>query len=722
MAYLWETHLSRASGNFDPMYHQKPRSEIIPFITWTPQNILDIGCGAGATGKLIKEKFPACRIYGVELTPEAAKVASQTYDQVIIGNVEGEEWLTSDLPIGRIDTVLLLDVLEHLYNPWQFLAELKKRLPDDCRLVASIPNAFNIQLLDELASGHWQYGPWGLLDITHIRFFTEAEMIRLFHDTGFSVAHIGDIPHPESMLPQVVEHSDHQVATSNVTVRNLDAKTSNDLLVIQKVLIVENRLAVPDTRPVPSLEIGHRSAPGSISSRAVPTTLASLRETYLDLIRKCILGLIYDDPTLIPKQGIGSFSAESRENGRDWPSVAHSMIGNKRMLNLQRMAEHVVNHNVPGDFIETGVWRGGACIMMRAVLNAYDISDRTVWVADSFEGLPRPDADRYPADSGDDHFIYEELAIPLTQVQENFSKYGLLDEQVRFLKGWFRDTLPDAPVSRLALMRLDGDMYESTMDALVNLFPKLSPGGIVIIDDYGYIKSCRQAVEDYRAANGITDPIHDIDGFGVYWQNLLPNRFSAPADGARPIAEPTRYSESPAKVASASPNAAQNRARPVEPVTATSPTLLNPRLLSDQQKYKRAKELIGKGALIEGADLLIELAQADTAVASVYHDLGVLAGQQGDSAAAKDLFQAAVAKSPQPPTSCLELARIERSEGNFEAALASLSPYLRTHRNDADALALVREILGAGGELSAVAWARLLIDLRQEDTPNASAQ
>ena len=102
--------------------------------------------------------------------------------------------------------------------------------------------------------------------------------------------------------------------------------------------------------------------------------------------------------------------------------------------------------------------------------------------------------------------------------RRNFERYCLLDEQVRFLKGWFSDTLPDAPIEELAVVRLDGDLYESTMDGLVNLYPKLSPGGYCIIDDYGHIDACRQAVDDYRSAHGIEEEMLVIDGAGSYWR------------------------------------------------------------------------------------------------------------------------------------------------------------------------------------------------------------
>ena len=156
-------------------------------------------------------------------------------------------------------------------------------------------------------------------------------------------------------------------------------------------------------------------------------------------------------------------------------------------------------------------------IFARAILKAYGVDDRRVWVADSFEGLPPPNEQDYPADRKDKHHTYDELRISLEQVQANFKAYGLLDDQVRFLKGWFKDTMPSAPIEKLAVLRLDGDMYESTIQVLEPLYDKLSPGGFLIVDDYA-LPGCRKAVEDFRTARSIAEPIETIDDIGAFWR------------------------------------------------------------------------------------------------------------------------------------------------------------------------------------------------------------
>lgn len=261
------------------------------------------------------------------------------------------------------------------------------------------------------------------------------------------------------------------------------------------------------------------------------------RELYIDLLQKVVINEIYKDPPIFSKryarrarreglmQGLTpeEFNERQRQVGRDWPSVAHSMIGRKRLDNLRYCVNDILTRKIPGDLIETGVWRGGACILMRGMLKAWGDTSRTVWVADSFAGLPPPDAESYPADANDEHHKVDVLAVSLDSVQANFALYDLLDDQVQFLKGWFKDTLPSAPIERLSLIRLDGDMYESTMDGFRSLYHKLSPGGYLIVDDYHVVKGCKAAVHDFI---GTIQPrerieIQEIDGVGVFWQRKV---------------------------------------------------------------------------------------------------------------------------------------------------------------------------------------------------------
>lgn len=269
----------------------------------------------------------------------------------------------------------------------------------------------------------------------------------------------------------------------------------------------------------------------------------SPEEFYLDLLKKCLTryGFAEKYEKYEPRRGslkralyapvrhllgllkfelvrVKSVNPRDRAEGRDWPLEAETMIGLRRLDNLQFCITDLLRRQVPGDFIETGVWRGGASIFMRGVLKVYGDTTRTVWVADSFQGLPPPDPERYPADKGDRLWTLVPLAIPLDEVKANFAKYNLLDDQVRFLVGWFRDTLPHIEAGRFALLRLDGDLYESTMDALRHLYPKLSIGGYVIVDDYGAVSACKAAVEDFRSEHSITDKLEPIDWTGVFWQ------------------------------------------------------------------------------------------------------------------------------------------------------------------------------------------------------------
>ncbi len=205
--------------------------------------------------------------------------------------------------------------------------------------------------------------------------------------------------------------------------------------------------------------------------------------------------------------------------GLGWPQKAITMIGLMRLENLQFCIEDILENNVKGDLIECGVWRGGATIFMQLILKKYEIRDRTVFVADSFEGLPAPNSKEFPADEGSTFHKMPVTNVTLDEVKHNFKLYDVLDDNVKFLKGWFKDTLPNTSIENLAILRLDGDMYESTWQILENLYRKVSVGGFVIVDDFN-LPQCVKAVNDFRKQNNITEKIEPIDGLGVFWKKL----------------------------------------------------------------------------------------------------------------------------------------------------------------------------------------------------------
>jgi hypothetical protein len=275
-----------------------------------------------------------------------------------------------------------------------------------------------------------------------------------------------------------------------------------------------------------------------MSERSRP--LPPMADAYLDLMERVLAGVIIEDPPILTEEykGFYRYVAKSmgapiepdddniaqyrypwREEGMDTPSLALTMIGIKRLHNFRTLILKAIEDGVGGDILEAGVWRGGASILARAILRAVGDTTRRVILADSFEGLPPPDP-AFPLDASSNLHEHRELAISLQTVQTNFAKFDLLDDRVVFLKGWFRDTMLTAPVTNLAVLRLDGDMYESTLDPLTHLFDKVSPGGWVIVDDY-FLAPCKAAVSDFLGTRGLKPEIIPIDRMGVFFQKTV---------------------------------------------------------------------------------------------------------------------------------------------------------------------------------------------------------
>jgi len=245
--------------------------------------------------------------------------------------------------------------------------------------------------------------------------------------------------------------------------------------------------------------VRHRIDPGRFSLRLLNKFIqATLTPLHLELMH-------------LKQSGLADY-IESNHAARTRMEDAETMLGIKQLDQMQACITDVVRRKVRGDVLEAGVWRGGMTIFMRGVLKAVGEHQRRIWVADSFEGLPDPE-------KASDSFGWKKgaMAVSLDQVRSNFARYGLLDEQVVFLKGLFNETLPGAGIVALSVLRVDADLYESTRDVLHHLYPKLSTGGYAIFDDYQNLKDCQRAIDEYRLQHHIEDTIVKIDKRAVYW-------------------------------------------------------------------------------------------------------------------------------------------------------------------------------------------------------------
>jgi len=168
------------------VYPFNPRPECLDMLQRPPTIALDIGCGSGGVGHLLRQRYPGCELWGCEFDASAAQIARQHFDKVVEQDVEtvdfGAQGLTSSF-----DLVCLFDVLEHLVNPWQLLNSLNRTIAHDAQILVSLPNASNLPLLYDALRGHWRYTSWGLLDFTHLRFFTDFDARKMFYQTGFRV-------------------------------------------------------------------------------------------------------------------------------------------------------------------------------------------------------------------------------------------------------------------------------------------------------------------------------------------------------------------------------------------------------------------------------------------------------------------------------------------------------------------------------------------------------
>jgi 2-polyprenyl-3-methyl-5-hydroxy-6-metoxy-1,4-benzoquinol methylase len=198
--------------------------------------MLDVGCGAGATSVAIKKQYPQGKFYGVELNPNIATIASEKLDKVVVGNFEDIDYKAHDLKAGSFDTILFADVLEHMYNPWKVLDRTKELLSNGGKVVASIPNISNLQSLDNLARGKWHYDDFGILDFTHIRFFTRETILEMFAETGYEVLDIYGLPLDDQLNPGFHLDVENNLYTHCLSLKNITKRQLNNLRILQFVV------------------------------------------------------------------------------------------------------------------------------------------------------------------------------------------------------------------------------------------------------------------------------------------------------------------------------------------------------------------------------------------------------------------------------------------------------------------------------------------------------
>jgi O-methyltransferase len=269
---------------------------------------------------------------------------------------------------------------------------------------------------------------------------------------------------------------------------------------------------------------GLKAARAPTASRPRPDA-EQLRTAYLELLKLCLCDLTGARTTSVTRTFDGDVMSRElageqlrfRTAGMDWPLHGLTMVGLARLDDLQACVESVVRDGVEGDLIEAGTWRGGASILMRATLDSLGADERTLSVADSFEGFPPVEPHGEGYDLRVDLAGVDFLAAPLEEVKESFARFGLV-HGVEFVPGFFEETLPSLSDRGWSVVRLDGDTYEATRFSLETLYPGLAAGGYLIVDDYLQIDPCREAVDDFRREHGIAEPLEHVDWSCARWR------------------------------------------------------------------------------------------------------------------------------------------------------------------------------------------------------------
>jgi len=280
------------------------------------------------------------------------------------------------------------------------------------------------------------------------------------------------------------------------------------------------------SKPAPALSVAQGSDGKTAVFGATTPAADNMKEAYLSLLLMALTGSLTDEAgacDVFSKGGcsvVRSFDPVERMKGNDWPPWGQTMVGHLRLLNVRTAIEDTVKNNVPGDFVELGTWRGGTCIFAKAIFNVMGETSRKVHLFDAFEKIQS-----YDTTQG--NFV-DFLAATQDSVSHNFQKFGVLDDNVEFHKGLFKNTVPAFvaanPNLQLSVLRIDGNFYDSYQDALYYLFPLVPVGGYVIFDDV-FVNNGDEAIMqcwlDFKKDNSVPEELTRIDDVSAYFKKTV---------------------------------------------------------------------------------------------------------------------------------------------------------------------------------------------------------
>lgn len=204
--------------------------------------------------------------------------------------------------------------------------------------------------------------------------------------------------------------------------------------------------------------------------------------------------------------------------------AAYTMTSDERIYSLINAVSYVIEQRIPGALVECGVWRGGSMMVIARTLMHYQVTDRDLYLFDTFQGMTAPGSVDVDYDGNKAATKYDATSsnptgkrwseASLEDAQSNLASTGYPTERIHYCVGPVEETLPDSAPAHVALLRLDTDWYQSTMHEMIHLYPVVAQHGIVIIDDYGHWRGSKEAVDEYIRDNGVRCFLHRIDYTG----------------------------------------------------------------------------------------------------------------------------------------------------------------------------------------------------------------